>query len=155
MAADEVGLTGAWIEGQKHFASTLPREHVQKETETLTQAKNWLDIYLSGMEPNFTPPLNPQGTPFRKAIWEILLRIPYGQTVTYGEIAKVFAQEKGLAKMSTQAVGGAVGHNPISLVIPCHRVVGANGSLTGYAGGIERKQKLLELERNVRQIWVL
>ena len=150
LAADEVGLTGLWFEGQKYFASTLPSEHVQKETEILTQAKDWLDICFSGEKPKLTPPLNPQGTPFRKAIWEILLRIPYGQTVTYGEIAKVFAQEKGLAKMSTQAVGGAVGHNPISLVIPCHRVVGANGSLTGYAGGIERKQKLLELERNVR-----
>ena len=150
MAADEVGLTGIWFEGQKHFASTLTKDHTQKETEILIQAKNWLDVYFSGEDPKFTPPLNPQGTPFRTAIWEILLRIPYGQTVTYGEIAKVFAQEKGLAKMSTQAVGGAVGHNPISLVIPCHRVVGANGSLTGYAGGIERKQKLLELERNVR-----
>ena len=146
MAADEVGLTGAWIEGQKHFASTLPREHVQKETETLTQAKNWLDIYLSDMEPNFTPPLNPQGTPFRKAIWEILLRIPYGQTVTYGEIAKAYAQEKGLDKMSAQAVGGAVGHNPISIIIPCHRVVGSDGSLTGYAGGIDKKIHLLKLE---------
>ena len=150
LAADEIGLTGAWFEGQKHFTSTLTKEHTQKETEILTQAKNWLDVYFSGEDPKFTPPLNPQGTPFRKAIWEILLRIPYGQTVTYGEIAKVFAQEKGLAKMSAQAVGGAVGHNPISLIIPCHRVVGVDGSLTGYAGGIERKRKLLELERNVR-----
>ena len=150
LAADEIGLTGAWFEGQKHFTSTLTKEHTQKETEILTQAKNWLDVYFSGEDPKFTPPLNPQGTPFRKAIWEILLRIPYGQTVTYGEIAKAFAQEKGLAKMSAQAVGGAVGHNPISLIIPCHRVVGVDGSLTGYAGGIERKRKLLELERNVR-----
>ena len=146
LAADEIGLTGAWFEGQKHFASTLPSEHAQKETEILVQAREWLDVYFSGEEPKFTPPLNPQGTPFRKAIWEILLHIPYGQTVTYGEIAKVFAQEKGLAKMSAQAVGGAVGHNPISLIIPCHRVVGANGSLTGYAGGIEKKIYHLELE---------
>ena len=150
LAADKVGLTGLWFEGQKHFASTLPSEHTQKETEILIQAKNWLDIYFSGEEPKFTPPLNPQGTFFRKAIWEILLRIPYGQTVTYGEIAKAFAQEKGLAKMSAQAVGGAVGHNPISLIIPCHRVIGVDGSLAGYAGGIEKKQKLLALERNVR-----
>ena len=150
LAADEIGLTGLWFEGQKYFASTLPSEHTQKETEILTRAKEWLDIYFSGEEPKFTPPLNPQGTPFRKSIWKILLTIPYGQTITYGEIAKTYAQEKGLYKMSAQAVGGAVGHNPISIIIPCQRVVGANGNLTGYAGGIEKKQKLLALERNVR-----
>ena len=146
LAADEVGLTGLWFDGQKHFGSTLPSEHTQKETKILAQAIEWLDIYFSGEDPKFTPPLNPQGTPFKKSIWKILLTIPYGQTITYGEIAKTYAQEKGLAKMSAQAVGGAVGHNPISLIIPCHRVVGANGSLTGYAGGIEKKIYLLELE---------
>ena len=146
LAADEVGLTGVWFEGQKHYASTLPNEHAQRETNVLTRAKKWLDLYFSGEEPKFTPPLNPQGTPFRKAIWEILLTIPYGQTVTYGEIAKAYAQEKGLDKMSAQAVGGAVGHNPISIIIPCHRVVGASGSLTGYAGGIDKKIHLLKLE---------
>ena len=147
LAADEVGLTGLWFEGQKHFASTLPNEYISQETEILIEAKKWLDIYFSGKEPKFTPPLHPTGSEFRQAVWQILLQIPYGQTITYGEIARKMAEVKNIAHMSAQAVGGAVGHNEISIIIPCHRVVGANGSLTGYAGGIDKKIALLELER--------
>ena len=109
--------------------------------------KEWLDIYFRGKAPGFTPPLNIKTTPFRKAVWEILLTIPFGKTMTYGEIADRIARQNGLSRMSAQAVGGAVGHNAISLIIPCHRVVGANGSLTGYAGGIDKKAKLLALEQ--------
>lgn len=146
LAADEVGLRGLWFDGQKYFAHDLPDERTERETPVLSEAKRWLDLYFGGQEPNFLPPLHPVGTPFRQAVWEILLRIPYGKTVTYGEISKQLAEKMGLERMSAQAVGGAVGHNEISIIIPCHRVVGSNGSLTGYAGGIDRKIKLLELE---------
>ena len=147
LAADEVGLRGLWFDGQKYFARDLPDERTERETPALSEAKRWLDLYFGGQEPDFLPPLHPVGTPFRQAVWEILLRIPYGKTVTYGEISKQLAEKMGLERMSAQAVGGAVGHNEISIIIPCHRVVGSNGSLTGYAGGINRKIKLLELER--------
>ena len=146
LAADEVGLRGLWFDGQKYFARDLPDERTERETPVLSEAKRWLDLYFDGQEPDFLPPLHPVGTPFRQAVWEILLRIPYGKTVTYGEISKQLAEKMGLERMSAQAVGGAVGHNKISIIIPCHRVVGSNGSLTGYAGGIDRKIKLLELE---------
>ena len=147
LAADEIGLTGLWFDGQKHFARGLSNERIAQETPILAEAKRWLDIYFTGKAPDFTPPLHPTGSEFRKAVWEILLQIPYGQTTTYGEIARQLAEKKGLARMSAQAVGGAVGHNKISIIIPCHRVVGTNGSLTGYAGGIHKKEQLLELER--------
>ena len=146
LAADEVGLRGLWFDGQKYFARDLPDERTERETPVLSEAKRWLDLYFGGQEPDFLPPLHPVGTPFRQAVWEILLRIPYGKTVTYGEISKQLAEKMGLERMSAQAVGGAVGHNEISIIISCHRVVGSNGSLTGYAGGINRKIKLLELE---------
>ncbi|MBU5480693.1 methylated-DNA--[protein]-cysteine S-methyltransferase [Blautia sp. MSJ-19] len=146
LAADEVGLTGLWFEGQKYFANTLPNQHIPQETEILTETKKWLDIYFSGKEPEFTPPLHPAGSAFRQAVWKILLQIPYGQTITYGEIARKMGEMKNTSRMSAQAVGGAVGHNEISIIIPCHRVVGTNGSLTGYAGGINKKIALLELE---------
>lgn len=146
LAADEVGLRGLWFDGQKYFARDLPDERTERETTVLSEAKRWLDLYFGGQEPDFLPPLHPVGTPFRQTVWEILLRIPYGKTVTYGEISKQLAEKMGLERMSAQAVGGAVGHNKISIIIPCHRVVGSNGSLTGYAGGIDRKIKLLELE---------
>ena len=113
---------------------------------TCQKAKKWLDVYFSGEEPNFTPPLHPNGSTFRKAVWQILLDIPYGQTITYGEIARRIAVMKNTSHMSAQAVGGAVGHNEISIIIPCHRVIGTNGSLTGYAGGIDKKISLLKLE---------
>lgn len=146
LAADEIGLTGLWFDGQKYFARDLPAEHVEQNTPVLSEAKRWLDIYFTGREPDFTPPLHPIGSVFRQAIWEILLQIPYGQTTTYGEIARQLAAKLGLPRMSAQAVGGAVGHNEVSIIIPCHRVVGTSGSLTGYAGGIDKKVKLLELE---------
>ncbi len=147
LAADEIGLTGSWFDGEKYFADNLPAEHAERQTPILAEAARWLDIYFTGKEPGFTPPLHPIGSPFRQAVWEILLQIPYGQTTTYGEIARQLAEKQGLEKMSAQAVGGAVGHNKISVIIPCHRVVGTSGSLTGYAGGIDKKVKLLELER--------
>ena len=139
LAADEIGLTGLWFEGQKYFANTLPKEQISKETPILTETKRWLDLYFSGEKPAFTPPLHPAGSDFRQAVWQILLQIPYGETMTYGEIAREMAKIQHVSHMSAQAVGGAVGHNIISIIIPCHRVVGTNGSLTGYAGGIDKK----------------
>ena len=146
LAADEIGLTGLWFERQKYFANTLPEAHISQETPILTEAKQWLDRYFSGEEPAFTPPLHPAGSAFRQAVWQILLTIPYGQTMTYGEIAGQMANQQNMPHMSAQAVGGAVGHNPISLIIPCHRVIGAGGSLTGYAGGLAQKVWLLRHE---------
>ena len=146
LAADTLGLTGLWFDGEKYFGSNLPANPVRQETEILTESKRWLDVYFSGEEPKFTPPLHPDGSTFRQAVWKILLQIPYGQTITYGEIARKMAEMKNVSRMSAQAVGGAVGHNEISIIIPCHRVIGTNGSLTGYAGGIDRKLSLLELE---------
>lgn len=146
LAADEIGLTGLWFFGQNYFADTLPAEQVAQETVILAQAKEWLDVYFSGKEPDFTPPLHPIGSPFRQAVWKLLLQIPYGQTTTYGEIARQMEKQQNCPHMSAQAVGGAVGHNGISIIIPCHRVVGTKGSLTGYAGGLDKKMALLELE---------
>lgn len=146
LAADEIGLTGLWFDGEKYFADHLPAEHTERDTAILSGARRWLDIYFTGREPGFMPPLHPIGSEFRRSVWEILLQIPYGQTTTYGEIARQLAEKMRLPQMSAQAVGGAVGHNEISVIIPCHRVVGTNGSLTGYAGGIDKKRKLLELE---------
>ena len=117
----------------------------KKKFPLFEKAKQWLDIYFSGKEPDFTVPLHFTGTDFQNEVWEILCTIPYGQTMTYGEIAKQIAVKKGLPRMSAQAVGGAVGHNEISIIVPCHRVVGTNGSLTGYAGGIDKKIKLLTI----------
>lgn len=155
LAADEVSLIGLWFEGQKYFASTLPAAHTVQETPPLTQARRWLDVYFSGQRPDFTPPLHLVGSPFRQAVWTLLLQIPYGQTTTYGALARQLAAQTGAARVSAQAVGGAVGHNAVSLIIPCHRVVGTNGSLTGYAGGLDRKIKLLELEKvDMRQLFV-
>ena len=147
LVADEIGLTGLWFDGEKYFADALDPEHTAQETPILLEAKRWLDVYFSGQEPDFTPPLHPIGSPFRQEVWELLLQIPYGQTTTYGALAKQMAAKHGLSRMSAQAVGGAVGHNEISIIIPCHRVVGTSGSLTGYAGGIDKKVKLLTLEK--------
>ena len=146
LAADETGLTGLWFDGQKFFARDLPAERVEQNTPTLSEVKRWLDIYFTGKEPDFMPPLHPIGSAFRRSVWDILLRIPYGQTTTYGEIARQLAEKQGRPRIAAQAVGGAVGRNKISIIIPCHRVVGTNGSLTGYAGGIDKKVKLLEWE---------
>ena len=147
LAADEAGLTGLWFEDQKYYAADLDKEHEEKEISLFGTAKQWLDIYFSGKEPDFSVPLHFIGTDFQKEVWEILCTIPYGQAMTYGGIAEWIAASRGVSRMSAQAVGGAVGHNKISIIVPCHRVVGTNGSLTGYAGGIERKMKLLSLEK--------
>lgn len=146
MAADEQGLTGLWFVGQKYFALYLDDENEERETPALNDTKRWLDIYFSGKEPDFKLPLHFTGTDFQNEVWKILYSIPYGKTMTYGEIASILAKKKGLSKMSAQAVGGAVGKNEISIIVPCHRVVGSNGNLTGYAGGIDKKIELLKLE---------
>ena len=147
LAADELGLTGVWFEGQKYFALYLDRENEEKELPLFDLVKSWLYIYFSGQNPNFTVPLHFTGTDFQREVWEILCEIPYGKTMTYGEIARRLAEQRGVKHMSAQAVGGAVGHNAISIIVPCHRVVGARGSLTGYAGGIDKKKMLLALEK--------
>ena len=146
ISSDGTSLTGLWFDGQKYFASTLGADYEEKDLPVFTEAKRWLDIYFSAREPDFTPPLALNGSAFRMAVWQILQNIPYGQTITYGDIARQLAAQTGKARMSAQAVGGAIGHNPISIIVPCHRVVGAGGSLTGYAGGIDKKVQLLELE---------
>ena len=147
LAADDIGLVGLWFEGQKYFAHGLAKTHEEKELPLFAKVKRWLDIYFSGQQPQFTVPLHFIGTAFQKEVWELLCTIPYGQTTTYGAIAKQLAAKRGLPQMSAQAVGGAVGHNEISVIVPCHRVVGKNGSLTGYAGGIDKKTALLRLEQ--------
>ena len=139
-------LTGLWFDG-----SSDSRKHVldceEKDLPIFEEVRRWLDIYFSGEAPDFTPKYKINNlTPFRKEAQEIMLKIPYGKTVSYGEIAKIIAESRGIAKMSARAVGGAVGWNPICLIVPCHRVVGANGSLTGYGGGIKNKIALFELE---------
>ena len=146
LACDGEAITGLWFNGQKYFGHILPRETMQQEQPLFAEARRWLDIYFSGRDPGFLSPLRYNSTPFRKLVCDIMLTIPYGQTMTYGAIAAEAARRQGVQTMSAQAVGGAVGHNPISLMIPCHRVVGTSGSLTGYAGGIDRKVKLLALE---------
>ncbi len=148
LAARDNALTGLWIDGQKHFLGSI-REDIAcgDDISVLIQAKDWLDRYFGGGKPSVNElPLAPQGSDFAKSVWDILREIPYGETTTYGAIASRIAKESGLARMSAQAVGGAVGHNPISIIIPCHRVVGSSGSLTGYAGGIDKKIWLLKHE---------
>lgn len=151
LAADETGLTGLWFEGQRHFASHLQGVNREMDLPVFTQTKEWLDIYFSGKQPDFDIPLHFVGTPFQNRVWEILCSIPYGQTTTYGEIAKLAAQKSGLSRMSPQAAGGAVSRNKISIIVPCHRVVGAGGSLTGYAGGLDKKISLLKLEGALKE----
>ncbi len=146
LAADDCGICGLWFDGQKYFARTLSADAIVCSTPMLDMAVRWLTLYFAGHNPDFLPPLHPTGTPFQQAVWKILLRIPYGQTVTYGAIARELAVMRGKKAISAQAVGGAVGRNGIAILIPCHRVVGSNGSLTGYAGGLERKRELLTLE---------
>ena len=147
LSSNGTELNGLWFDGQKYFGDTLPKDYSEKPLPVFDQTARWLDIYFGGKDPDFTPPLSMETTPFRRQVWKIMQTIPFGQTMTYGEIAAKVAQLKGLPRMSAQAVGGAVGHNSISIIIPCHRVVGTNGSLTGYAGGIEKKIQLLKLEK--------
>ena len=148
IASDGKNLIGLWIEGQKYFFASLSGKPERKDDlEIFRMAKKWLDRYFAGEKPlPYELPLAPCGSPFRQAIWKYLCEIPYGEVVTYGALAEKAAALFGRKSMSAQAVGGAVGHNPISVIIPCHRVIGANGNLTGYAGGIERKIRLLKLE---------
>ena len=146
LEADDRELTGLWFEGQKYYPDYSEKEFDEKETRALRLAKEWLDIYFSGKEPDIKVPMRFSGTAFRNEVWEILLSIPYGKTVTYGQIAEMLAKKRGTERMSARAVGGAVGHNRISIIVPCHRVIGSDGSLTGYAGGTETKRELLKLE---------
>lgn len=146
LAADDTALTGLWFEGARYYALGLDSEHQEREVPAFDETRRWLDIYFSGHEPDFMPTVHMKGTPFQLEVWGILRAIPYGTTVTYGEIAKKLAQKRGLSRMSAQAVGGAVGRNAVSIIIPCHRVVGSDGRLTGYAGGIDKKISLLRYE---------
>ena len=163
LAGEGDALTGLWLEGQGQSAEALCRDisipsssgpsnsvsfwGEEKWLPVFGDAFRWLDIYFSGRDPGFTPRMELRGTPFRKEVWEILLGIPYGSTMTYGEIAEIVGRRRGIRRMSAQAVGGAVGHNPVSLIVPCHRVIGAGGALTGYAGGLDLKRRLLQLEK--------
>lgn len=148
LASDGQALTGLWFEGQKYFGSTLAQHHEQKALPVFEETARWLDTYFGGCEPDFTPPLSTQQfSLFRREVWEIMLKIPFGQTMTYKAIGEALARKRGAERMSAHAVGGAVSHNPISILIPCHRVVGTDGSLTGYAGGMDKKVRLLALEK--------
>ena len=144
LVSDGENLTGLWFEGQKYFLNLITEQKC--DLEIFKKTKKWLDIYFSGKEPEEEIPINFYGTDFRVKVWNILKEIPYGNVITYGEIAKRLALEKGMKKMSAQAVGAAISHNPISIIVPCHRVIGNNNNLTGYAGGIDKKIKLLEIE---------
>ncbi|MDR0583170.1 MAG: methylated-DNA--[protein]-cysteine S-methyltransferase [Treponema sp.] len=146
VSSDSENILGLWIEGQKYFARTLEKDSMEKDLPIFECARIWLDCYFSGKEPDFMPPLRPRGTPFQKSIWNFLCKIPYGQTTTYGEIAKQYDAQNREKHTSARAVGGAAGHNPVSIMIPCHRVVGTGGNLTGYAGGIDKKIQFLQLE---------
>lgn len=146
LAAEDTALTGLWFAGQPRVLRHLERDGEERDIPVLVQAKQWLDQYFSGQAPALTVPLHMTGTAFQLEVWDILRRIPYGQTTTYGALARQIALRRGLPWMSAQAVGGAVGRNPISILVPCHRVIGADGSLTGYAGGVDRKKALLRLE---------
>ena len=145
LSSDGEALTGLWFEGQKHFGAGLPAHCEEGSLPVFEETERWLAAYFGGKDPGAAPRLAPRGTAFQKAVWELLLAIPYGKTVTYGQLAAMVSEQRGSAS-SARAVGGAVGRNPISLIIPCHRVVGADGQLTGYAGGIEKKRFLLALE---------
>ncbi len=145
VASDGVALIGLWIDGQKYFEATLGETEQRPDLPILKEAHAWLDRYFAGEQPGPIPAVAPRGTAFRQRVWTMLANIPYGQLTTYGELAKRIEEETG-SRTSARAVGGAVGHNPISVILPCHRVVGADGSLTGYAGGLEKKIALLKIE---------
>lgn len=148
LAGDGENISGLWLAGQKYFAATAASDFVEKnDLPVFAAAKGWLHRYFAGEKPAISAlSLAPQGSEFRQAVWALLCQIPYGQVTTYGKIAKEIATRTGKKNMSAQAIGGAVGHNPISIIIPCHRVVGSNGNLTGYAGGVDIKVWLLKHE---------
>jgi methylated-DNA-[protein]-cysteine S-methyltransferase len=145
-AIQDDALIGLWFDRQKYYPSDTKTWVFAPDAPLFTQLRAWLDAYFRGENPVFSGKLSPKGSEFRQEVWRILRQIPYGQTTTYGAIARQLAVEQGKPRQSAQAVGGAVGHNPISLIIPCHRVIGSTGALTGYAGGLDKKQALLELE---------
>ncbi len=146
LVSDGTALVGLWFDEQWFFAASLSHDHTEKKLPVFEQAVRWLNLYFSGRDPGFVPPLALRTTDFRQAVCKIMLAIPYGRTMTYGKIAEIVVRQKGVPRMSAQAVGGAVGHNPVSLIIPCHRVIGANSALVGYGGGLDRKAALLALE---------
>lgn len=150
LTADGTRLTGSWFDGALYFARSLKTPYEEKNTPVLEKAKLWLSIYFSGGNPDFIVPFCFNGTDFQNEVWRILCTIPYGQTTCYGEIAQRIAAQRGIAHMSAQAVGNAVAHNEISIIIPCHRVIGSRGNLTGYAGGLDKKLRLLALEGALR-----
>lgn len=147
LRSDGEALTGLWFADDKHYGEKDIAGAALADLDVFTQAEEWLAEYFAGREPKVSVPLKLQGSEFQMQVWRLLQDIPYGRLVTYGDIAKKIAAQKGVARMSAQAVGGAVGHNPLCIIVPCHRVVGANGSLTGYGGGMWRKVRLLELEK--------
>ena len=147
MASNGESLTGLWFDGQKYFASTLSQRHMEKQLPVFDRTCEWLDLYFSGKGPDFMPPVFMYVSNFRRDVYEILMTIPFGETMTYKEVADLIAKKHRIISMSAQAVGGAIAHNPISLVIPCHRVIGTNGKLTGYAGGLDKKEWLLDMEK--------
>ena len=147
LASKNDKLVGLWIEGQKYYLSTIDEEMIEYEDKTIIKTKKWLDDYFKGKKPSINKlDFQPEGSDFRQIVWRELCKVPYGKTITYGQLAKKVAKITYKEKMSAQAIGGAVGHNPISIIIPCHRVVGSDGNLTGYDGGLENKIKLLKLE---------
>lgn len=147
LRSDGEALTGLWFADDKHYGAKDIAGAALADLDVFMQAEAWLAEYFAGREPKVSVPLKLQGSEFQMQVWRLLQDIPYGRLVTYGDIAKKIAAQKGVARMSAQAVGGAVGHNPLCIIVPCHRVVGANGSLTGYGGGMWRKVRLLELEK--------
>lgn len=147
LRSDGEALTGLWFADDKHYGAKDIAGAALADLDVFMQAEAWLAEYFAGREPKVSVPLKLQGSEFQMQVWRLLQDIPYGRLATYGDIAKKIAAQKGLARMSAQAVGGAVGHNPLCIIVPCHRVVGANGSLTGYGGGMWRKVRLLELEK--------
>lgn len=146
ITSDEIGLTSVGFSNQRFSYDDDDMEYEEGDSDSIRDGKRWLDIYFSDKEPLFLPPLHLIGTAFQKEVWEILLSIPYGCVATYGDIAKKTAENHNIEKMSSRAVGGAVGHNPISIIVPCHRVIGSGNNITGYGGGLERKLKLLSIE---------
>jgi len=151
LVSDGDSITGLWFDSQKPADDILEGGYENRDLRIFDLAKRWLDDYFKGEDPGFIPPLKINESPFRQRVCEILLTIPYGKTTTYGQIAKQLAEEKGIERMSAQAVGSAVGHNPISIIIPCHRVIGANKTIGGYTGGIDIKVELLKLEGSYEQ----
>lgn len=147
MSSNGKQLTGLWFEGQKYLGHALSDQPSHPSLPIFDETRTWLDVYFQGKYPTFMPPILLNDTPFRQTVWQLLLTIPYGETTTYKHIALEWARQHGVKSMSSQAVGGAVERNPISIIIPCHRVIGTNGSLTGYAGGLDRKRWLLQLEQ--------